>query len=280
MPRHGPPYSQESMQLQVGCEFVYRAETETHAVIQVEPLLENGVGALEENWSNFPQIAMSRYVDGFGNICRRTTLPQGNSSLRYNAILEVPAVSDPQCLEAREVAPSDLPANTLLYTLPSRYCPAQELADEAWSLFGLCAPGWSRVQTICDWVHNEITFGYSDTSPLATAVDVFNKRAGVCRDFTHLAVTFCRALNIPARYVFGYLPDINVPQDPAPMDFAAWMEVYLEGNWWTFDPRNNQPRTGRALIARGRDALDVAMISTFGGPELMSMTVWADEVKH
>lgn len=266
------------MQVQVGCEFLYDAEVATHAVLQVEPLLEGGVGALDEHWINVPQIAMSRYVDGYGNICRRATLPAGRSTLRYDALLELPGTPDPQNIEAREYAPQDLPAHTLVYTLPSRFCPAQELADEAWELFGSGKPGWSRVQAICDWVHNEITFGYVKTSPLATAVDVFNRRAGVCRDFTHLAVTFCRALNIPARYVFGYLPDIQTPVVAEPMDFAAWMEVFLDGTWWTFDPRNNKPRIGRALIARGRDALDVAMISTYGGPNLRSMTVWAYEV--
>jgi transglutaminase-like putative cysteine protease len=265
------------MRIRVGCEFSYRAEVPTHAVVQVEPRLERGVRALSERWSNVPQIGMSRYVDGFGNVCRRTTISPGDSSLRYDAVLEVPEEADPVCADAVEVAPSDLPDDALVFTLPSRYCPSQELGDDAWRLFGSLPPGWGRVQAICDWVHNEITFGYLDTSPLATALDVYRTRAGVCRDFAHLAVTFCRALNIPARYVFGYLPDIGVPV-VEPMDFAAWIEVFLDGKWWTFDPRNNRPRVGRALIGRGRDALDVAMISTYGGPELRSMVVWADRV--
>ena len=155
--------------------------------------------------------------------------------------------------------------------------PHSGAANDAWTLFGSAAPGWQRVEAICDWVHSEIKFGYLDTSPLATAADVFDRRAGVCRDFAHLAVTFCRALNIPARYAFGYLPDIDVPPPSDPMDFCAWMEVYLGGRWWTFDPRNNQARRGRVLIARGRDAVDVAMVSTYGGPQLRSMTVWANE---
>ena len=266
------------MQIQVGCEFVHNAEVPTHAVIQVEPRLEGGVLALSEQWSNSPQVGMSRYVDSAGNICRRTTVSQGHSVLSYNALLEIPRLLDLEHLDAVEVAPEDLPDEALVYTLPSRFCPSQELANEAWALFGSIPPGWGRVQTICDWVNSEITFGYDKTSPLATAVDVFETRAGVCRDFAHLTVTFCRALNIPARYVFGYLPDIDIPQVPEPMDFAAWIEVFLSGTWWTFDPRNNHRRKGRALIARGRDALDVAMISTYGGPELVSMTVWADEV--
>jgi transglutaminase-like putative cysteine protease len=266
------------MRVQVGCEFQYGAEVPTHAVIQVEPRLDGGVRALDEHWANTPQIAMSRYLDGFGNVCRRATIAPGPSTLRYDALLEVPETADPECLDAAELAPPDLPNEALVFTLPSRYCPAQELADDAWSLFGSSPPGWRRVQAICDWVHHEVKFGYLDTAPLATALDVFNRRAGVCRDFAHLAITFCRALNIPARYAFGYLPDINVPVGPEPMDFVAWMEVFLDGSWWTFDPRNNERRIGRALIGRGRDALDVAMISAYGGPQLTSMTVWADEV--
>jgi transglutaminase-like putative cysteine protease len=266
------------MRIQVGCEFLYDAEVATHAVIQVEPRLDSGVRALHERWTNTPEVGMSRYVDGYGNVCRRGTISAGSSSLRYDALLEVPDTPDRQRPGAAELAPQDLPDEALVYTLPSRFCPSQEIANDAWSLFGSSRPGWSRVQAICDWVHGEVTFGYLNTSPLATAVDVFNSRAGVCRDFAHLAITFCRALNIPARYVFGYLPDIGVTPPPGPMDFCAWMEVSLDGAWWTFDPRNNQPRVGRALIARGRDALDVAMISTYGGPQLKSMTVWADQV--
>jgi transglutaminase-like putative cysteine protease len=265
------------MRVQVGCEFSYRAEVPTHAVIQVEPRLELGVRALTERWTNVPEIGMSRYVDGFGNVCRRATIPMGASSLRYDALLEVPATADPVRPGAAEVAPEQLPDDVLVYTLPSRFCPVQELADDAWRLFGSITPGWGRVQAICDWVHAEVVFNYLDASPLATALDVYRSRSGVCRDFAHLTVTLCRALNIPARYVFGYLPDIGVPV-VLPMDFAAWIEVFLDGSWWTFDPRNNEPRIGRALIGRGRDALDVAMISAYGGPELTSMTVLADEV--
>jgi hypothetical protein len=197
------------MRVQVGCEFLYQAEVATHAVVQVEPRLDGQVRALDERWTNEPQIGMSRYLDGFGNVCRRTTISPGASSLRYNALLELPETPDPECLDAAELAPPDLPDDALVFTLPSRYCPSQELANDAWDLFGSTPPGWGRVQTICDWVHSEVRFGYLDTSPLATALDVFKSRAGVCRDFAHLAVTFCRALNIPARYVFGYLPDIR-----------------------------------------------------------------------
>ena len=266
------------MQIRVGCQFSYQAEVPTHAIVQVEPRLEGAVRALDERWDNEPVLPMSRYLDTFGNICRRTTLPTGASVLRYDALLDVPSTPDPQAPGLPEVPPAELPDEVLVYTLASLYCPTMELADAAWSLFGSLSPGWSRVQAICDWVHREITFGYMRTAPFVTATDVFQARAGVCRDFAHLAITFCRALNIPARYAFGYLPDIDVPPSADPMDFCGWMEVFLGGAWWTFDPRNNRPRLGRSLIGRGRDALDVAMVSTYGGPLLTSMTVWADEV--
>ena len=198
--------------------------------------------------------AGTTYVDLYGNLCRRLTIPDGRSSLSYDALVEVDGSPDPVRAGAREVAADELPADALVFTLPSRYCPSDELADTAWALFGSVDPGWSRVQAICDWVHDAIEFDYGSSTPLTTAVDVYEARAGVCRDFAHLAVTFCRAFSIPARYVFGYLPDIGVPPPDDPMDFCAWMEVLLDDRWWTFDPRNNVPRVGRVLIGRGRDA--------------------------
>ena len=266
------------MLLEVGCEFSYLAEVPTHSVFQVEPRFDRGVLAVDERWTTTPATGLSRYVDGFGNMCRRTTLPPGLSSWRYGARIEVPEGLDAESIDAREVAAEHLPDTALVFTLPSRFCPVQELADQAWSLFGQLEPGWRRVQAICDWVHDGITFDYLGTAPLATAADVVDTGIGVCRDFAHLAVTFCRAFNIPARYAFGYLPDIGVEPSTEETDFCAWMEVYLEGRWWTFDPRNNRRRTGRTLIAVGRDALDVAMVSTYGGPELLDMTVHAELV--
>jgi transglutaminase-like putative cysteine protease len=266
------------MRVRVGCEFVQRADAPVHAVLQVEPRLDGRFALLDEHWDNEPSPATSRYVDSFGNLCRRVNLPAGESVLRYSAVVELARIPDPISLFARELSPSELPDNTLEFTLPSRLCPSDELADTAWELFGNVAPGWQRVQAICDWVHNELTFRYGTSASVTTAKDVLAARQGVCRDFAHLAVTFCRALNIPARYTFGYLPDIDVVRLEDPMDFSAWMEVFLDGSWWTFDPRNNQPRVGRVLIGRGRDALDVAMVTTYSAVELMSMTVWADEV--
>jgi transglutaminase-like putative cysteine protease len=264
--------------LQVGCEFIHVASAPVHAVLQVEPRRDVEISVVREEWDNDPPDAGTTYVDGYGNVCRRLTIPSGHSRLRYDAVVDVDGSPDPASPGAQEINAADLPADALIFTLPSRYCPSDVLADEAWKLFGSTEPGWTRVQTICDWVHEAIEFGYGSSSPQTSAVEVFENRAGVCRDFAHLAVTMCRAFSIPSRYVFGYIPDIgNIPTGD-PMDFCAWMEVFLDDQWWTFDPRNNVPRIGRVLIGRGRDALDVAMITTYGGADLESMVVRAEEV--
>jgi transglutaminase-like putative cysteine protease len=265
--------------VKVGCSFVQVAEVPTHAVLQVEPRLDVDQTVVEAGWSNEPPGAGATYVDGYGNLCRRLTLSAGTSTLVYDALVEVDEAADAEDLGAAEVDPADLPDEALVYTLPSRYCPSDALADTGWSLFGQVAPGWSRVQAICDWVHDSLTFAYGSSDSLTTAVDVFEARTGVCRDFAHLAVTFCRVFNIPARYAFGYLPPIGVPFPEEGIDFCAWMEVYLSGRWWTFDPRNNERRVGRVLIGRGRDALDVAMVTTYGAVELASMEVRAEEAR-
>jgi transglutaminase-like putative cysteine protease len=223
-------------------------------------------------------MTLRSYTDLYGNPCTRVVLPAGGSSFRYEADLAVPDATEDAEESARELRPDQLPDDVLIYTLPSRYCLPDVLGDEAWALFGSRPPGYPRVQAICDHVNSHLTFQYGSSTALTTAADVNRTRLGVCRDFTHLAISFCRALNIPARYVFGYLPDLDVPIDPAPMDFAAWMEVWLDDRWWTLDPRNNARRKGRVVIGRGRDASDVAMATTFGRPRLQTMTVFAEEV--
>lgn len=263
--------------LRVGCEFEHTAEVDTPAVFQVEPYEGGVAGVVRREWTSTPAVPLRSYADLYGNACRRITIPAGVSTLRYDAVVEVPDATEAVDLEAAETPVADLPDDTLLYTLPSRYVSSDVLGDEAWELFGGLKPGFRRVQAICDFVHSTLRFSYGSSTPLTTAAEVRAAGVGVCRDFTHLAITYCRALNIPARYVFGYLPDMDVAPLPEPMDFAAWMEVFLDGSWWTFDPRNNQPRKGRVLIGRGRDALDVAMVTTYGGPRLDRMDVWAAE---
>jgi transglutaminase-like putative cysteine protease len=266
------------MRVRVGSEFVYTAADTAHAVVQIEPRHDGAFELVDERWDLDPAVDVRSYVDGFGNRCRRLTIPRGRFALRYDAVVQVPRSSD-ETDESAPVVPADeLPDDALVYTLPSRFCPSDLLADDAWQLFGGTVLGWPRVQAACDWVHEHIQFGYGSSTPATSAVEVYEQRRGVCRDYAHLLVTFCRALGIPARYAFGYLPDIDVPPPDEPMDFCAWTEIFLGGSWFTFDPRNNQRRVGRVLIGRGRDALDVAMVTTFGAPVLDQMVVWADEV--
>ncbi len=266
---------QTSRRMRVGCEFGFLATTPTHAVIQVEPSRTDQAVILQERWTLRPDARRKGYRDLYGNLCQRVELPSGIFTLRYEALVEVPDQLDPVEASAVEVPPGALPDEVLVYTLPSRFCLSDELGDEAWRLFGALAPGWNRVQAICDFVHDGITFRYGASSPRTTAVDVYRDRVGVCRDFTQLAITFCRALNIPARYAFGYMPDL--PEDESPNDFCAWMEVWLGGRWYTFDPRNNARRTGRVLVGRGRDALDCAMLTSYGNAALDTMLVWVED---
>jgi transglutaminase-like putative cysteine protease len=264
-------------QVKVGCEFRYSAEVPTPAVFQVQPSGAPPATVLRQSWESLPAIPRHGYVDMYGNGCQRLTLPAGESTLRYDALVEVPDATEDVDLDAGEVPAALLPDEVLVYTMPSRYCLPDVLGDEAWRLFGAEKPGYRRVQAICDHVNGHLRFQYGSSSPTTTAAEAYAAGSGVCRDFAHVAISFCRALSIPTRYAFGYLPDMDVPPDPAPMDFAAWMEVYLDGRWWTFDPRNNRARKGRVLIGRGRDAVDVAMVTTYGGPMLRSMEVWAEE---
>lgn len=227
-----------------------------------------------------PSLRVDEYVDSFGNRCCRFVAPPGTIRLSNSTLIEDSGELDPQNLSARELPVEQLPPDTLRFLLPSRYCEVDLLSNTAVELFGGIAPGWQRVQAICDWVHEKVTFGYSFARSTKTALDVYTERLGVCRDFQHLAITFCRGLNIPARYVTGYLGDIGVPPNPAPMDFSAWFEVYLEDRWWTFDARFNERRIGRVLIAAGRDAADVAITTSFGTARLTKFQVTADEVKE
>jgi transglutaminase-like putative cysteine protease len=225
-----------------------------------------------------PDVNQEQYTDGFGNICCRFTAPAGLIRLWNSTLIEDSGNPDPQDCSAREIPVAELPAETLPFLLSSRYCEVDLLSNTAAQLFGGLAPGWQRVQAICDWVHGNVTFGYEFASPTKTALDVYRDQRGVCRDFQHLAITFCRSLNIPARYATGYLGDICVPPTDAVMDFSAWFEVYLEGRWWAFDARNNEPRVGRVLMATGRDATDVAITTSFGNARLVHFEVTTDEV--
>ena len=263
--------------LRIGCEFVHQSRFDVASVFQVEPLSDQDAELVEARWSFEPDTESRTYRDLYGNPCRRLTIAAGRSMVSYSATMIVPDAVEDADEDAPELAPDKLPDEALIFTLPSRYALPDVLGKEAWNRFGSLKPGYTRVQAICDYVNSHLTFQYGASNARTTAADVHESGYGVCRDFTHLAVSLCRALNIPARYVFGYLPQIEVPPLAAPMDFAAWMEVYLGDRWWTFDPRNNERRKGRVLIGRGRDAGDVAMATTFGSPYLEKMVVIAED---
>ena len=225
-----------------------------------------------------PPAAMGGYRDPFGNWCTRIVAPKGLTRVTSDAVVNDTGLPDILVPEAQQIPVEDLPEDTLIYLLGSRYCDTDRLSATAWNLFGQTPEGWDRVQAICDYVHRHITFDYQLADNTRTALEAFNGRVGVCRDFTHLAVAFCRCMNIPTRYCTGYLGDIGIPPPYGPMDFAAWFEVFLGGQWYTFDARNNTPRIGRVLVARGRDAADVALSNAFGPAILTSFKVWTDEV--
>jgi transglutaminase-like putative cysteine protease len=225
-----------------------------------------------------PFVPVTAYRDGFGNLCSRLVAPQGEIQLTTDALILDSGAPDVVAAAAGLCPVQDLPEESLVFLLGSRYCETDLLYNVAWELFHNTPAGWGRVQAICDFVHEHIAFGYEHARFTKTARETFHERVGVCRDFTHLAIAFCRCLNIPARYCTGYLSDIDEPPPYGPMDFAAWFEAYLGDRWYTFDPRNNTPRVGRVLIARGRDAADVAISNTFGPTTLKSFRIWTDEV--
>lgn len=213
------------------------------------------------------------YTDGFGNSCKRIVLPEGSTALAADFVIESSGRPDEVARDAEQHPVEALPADVLVYLLGSRYCDTDRLSDTAWGLFGGTPTGWGRVQAICDYTHDRLTFGYDHADPTRTAWTAHQQRHGVCRDYVHLAVAFCRCMNIPARYCTGYLGDIGVPASDEPMDFSAWFEAFLGGRWHTFDPRHNVPRIGRILVARGRDATDVALCTTFGPCRLVDFQV-------
>ena len=225
-----------------------------------------------------PVVTLVTYQDTFGNLCTRLQAPAGAIRISADGLLEDTGEPEPELWQARETPVVALPHDALMYLLPSRYCESDLLAPEALHLFGHVTPGWHRVQAICDFVNSHVSFGYQFARSTKTALETYRERQGVCRDLAHLAIAFCRAMNIPARYATGYLGDIGVPRVDAPMDFAGCMEVYLDGCWHTFDPRNNARRVGRLMIARGRDAADVAISTSFGPSYLQLFRVWTDEI--
>ncbi len=268
------------MQIKIGYELIYSCPQPTPMIVTLSVHYSRVSDLIQPDHLVLnPSGPIRAYRDSFGNWCSRIVAPAGRVRLSGQGVIADSGAQDlvMPWLDQRPV--EALPEETLLFLLGSRYCETDLLSETAWSLFGAGPTGWNRVQAICDFVHNHIKFGYGLSSPTKSAFQVFQDREGVCRDFAHLAVAFCRCMNIPARYCTGYLGDIGIPPQNSPMDFAAWFEAYLGDGWHTFDARNNTPRIGRVLIARGRDAADVALTTSFGPSKLESFTVCTDEIR-
>ena len=267
------------MKIQIGYDIVYRFVQAT-PVIVVLNVHYSRASDMEapDHLRTDPPIPFTAYRDGFGNWCNRMVAPPGVIRLSARGIIRDSGAMDPVVRSAVQHSIDELPSEALVFLLGSRYCETDLLSETAWRLFGETTPGWARVQAICDFVHQHIAFNYQDARATRSAWEAFNERVGVCRDYAHLAVAFCRCMNIPARYCTGYLGDMGTPPPYGTMDFAAWFEVYLGNAWHIFDARNNEPRIGRILIAQGRDASDVAIATTFGPNTLESFQVFADEV--
>jgi len=267
------------MRIRAGYRIVYDTPATTPMLMMLSVRPERARDLETPDWMQTePYVPIRTYVDSFGNICTRLVAPAGRTTFHTDFVIRDSGEMDVVPYSARQEPIDELPDHVVTYLLPSRYCDVELLSDLAWRQFGPTPLGWPRVQAVLDYAHNRIRFGYEHARATKTAHQAHEEGAGVCRDYAHLAITLCRALNIPARYCTGYLGDIGVPAMDAPMDFAAWFEVYLGGEWHTFDARNNTPRIGRVLIARGRDAADVAITTTFGPNTLESFRVWTDEV--
>jgi len=267
------------MKLRVGYELQYEFPQPTPAILMLNVHYSRVSDlAMPDSIVFEPSVPVSGYRDGFGNWCSRIVAPAGRMVISCDFVVRDSGQPDPVAQGARQVPVEELPEEALVFLLGSRFCDSDRMLDLAWSLFGAAEPGFARVQAICDFVHRHIAFGYEHARVTRTASEAYEEGRGVCRDYAHLAVAFCRALNIPARYCTGYLSDVGTPTPHPPGDFAAWLEAYLGGHWHMFDPRNNVPRIGRILMARGRDAADVAIATTFGPNTLAGFRVWTDEI--
>ena len=267
------------MRIRLGCEMVYDFQRPTHMVAMLHVHYSRAAQLEQADVvRSDPPVPVEGYRDGFGNWCTRLTAPAGRFQLRVDSVLRDDGRPDPLVPDAAESPMQDLPPEVLQYLLASRYCDTELLMQAAWDAFGHLPPGWSRVQAICDAVHERVAFDYMQARPTRTASETWNERRGVCRDYAHLAVTLCRCLNIPARYCTGYISDIGLPPPYAQMDLAAWMEVYLGGAWRSFDPRNNARMRGRVKMGHGRDAADVPLTHIFGGGPLLAFKVWTHRI--
>ncbi len=269
------------MKIRIGYELIYDCPQPTPIILTLSVHYTRiSDMIIPDHLITAPPVPLTAYRDNYGNWCSRIVAPKGQLKLSANGLVRDSGRPDLVVPQARQTPVEALPDETLLFLLGSRYCETDRLSEIAWQLFDKAPTGWARVQTICDYVNRHIAFGYEHARSTKTAWEVFQEKTGVCRDYAHLAIAFCRCMNIPARYCTGYLGDIGMPPPYAAMDFAGWFEAYLDGHWYTFDARNNTPRIGRVLIARGRDAANVAISSTFGPNTLVSFKVYTDEVNE
>jgi transglutaminase-like putative cysteine protease len=267
------------MRIRAGYKLVYECPNPTPLILVLNVHPTRRVDLLTDQVLTFtPEVEAWDYVDGFGNVCTRVVSPPGLLTISTEFEIYDAGLPDVIAAEATQHHIRDLPDDVLVFLLGSRYCDTDHLSEFAWAKFADSPPGWARVQAICDFVHRHIAFDYAKADPFRTAYGGFAEQVGVCRDFAHLAIALCRCMNIPARYCTGYLGDIGVPPDPAPMDFSGWFEAYLGGHWYTFDARHNVPRIGRILMATGRDATDVALSTSFGPSRLVSFKVVTEEL--
>jgi transglutaminase-like putative cysteine protease len=267
------------MDIKVGFEIAYDAAQATPMVIMLNLHPSRHADIIgKETVVAEPDVPIRFYHDSFGNVCGRLVTPAGGVTLKGSALVRDTGQPDEVMPAAQQIPIEQLPNELLLYLMPSRYCETDKLTDIAWSLFGKTEPGWQRVAAITEFVHTHVAFGYEHAHHMKSAHDVYEQRSGVCRDFAHLAVAFCRCMGIPARYCTGYMGDIGIPPEPFPMDFSGWFQAWLSGRWFTFDARHNVPRIGRILMATGRDAADVALSTSFGRMELRKFEVVSDEV--
>jgi transglutaminase-like putative cysteine protease len=267
------------IKIRIGYELIYEFPQPTPVIMVLGVHFTRASDVITPDFlTTTPSVPITPYRDAFGNWCSRIVAPKGRMRLTGDGVVRDTGLPDIVVPSAPQHAVEDLPSETIGYLLGSRYCETDRLTEAAWKLFSGTPPGWARVQAICDYVHNHITFGYEHARPTKTAWDAFTEGKGVCRDYAHLAIAFCRCMNIPARYCTGYLGDIGMPPPYGPMDFAGWFEAYLGGRWYTFDARNNIPRIGRVLIGQGRDASDVPITHTFGPNTLVNFKVWTDQV--
>jgi len=266
------------MLISAGFDIAFECPAQTSMLLQlnVHPSRETDLRSPDMIKSD-PPLAMSAYLDLYGNRVTRVEVPPGLVTFSSRLTIQDSGEPDEAPPDTAFTPIGRLPDEVLLFLVSSRYCDSDNLADFAWSMFGGITGGYGRVRAICDFVHSKIRFSYPDARPTRCASDSMSEGVGVCRDFAHLAVALCRCMNIPARYCTGYLGDIGVPADPNPMDFSAWFEVFLDGRWYTMDARHNHPRIGRIVMGRGRDAADVAISTAFGVAKLVRFEVVTDE---